>query len=350
MMKSRYHDIFHQMEKDREQGQGSNKNSHLLIIDGLNTFIRVFSAVPALNDDGMHIGGVTGFLRSIAASIRQHKPTRCVIIFDGKGGSARRKKLYPNYKANRANKTAFNRHKEFASLQDEQDSMKRQYGRMIQYLNCLPVTTMAIDQIEADDAIAYLTTQVYNKPDNRVTIVSTDRDFLQLVDHRVSVWSPVKKKMYTPDLMREEFGIDAKNYLLYRAITGDKSDNIPGVNGVGLKTMIKRIPIITEYSELSVDRLVEYVSGLDKKYKVHEILEQSGDQIKLNYDLMQLKDVDISGDAKMKIMHIAQDEITKMDVLAFKKMFMVDKMYTVIKDLDTWLSSAFNPLNAYRSL
>ena len=106
MMKNRYQDIFRQIEKDREQGQGSNKNSHLLIIDGLNTFIRVFSAVPALNDDGMHIGGVTGFLRSIAASIRQHKPTRCIVIFDGKGGSARRKKLYPNYKANRANKTA----------------------------------------------------------------------------------------------------------------------------------------------------------------------------------------------------------------------------------------------------
>ena len=350
MMNNRYHDIFHQIEKDREQGRGSDKNSHILIIDATNTFIRVFSAVPALNDDGMHIGGVTGFLRSIAANIRQHKPTRCIIVFDGKGGSAKRKKLYPNYKANRANKTAFNRYQEFASLDDEQDSMKRQYGRMIQYLHCLPVTTMAIDHIEADDAIAYLTAQVYDKPSNRVTIVSTDRDFLQLVDDRVSVWSPVKKRMYTPDLMREEFGIDAKNYLLYRAITGDKSDNIPGINGVGLKTMIKRIPPITEYTELSVDRLVEYVSDLDKKYKVHELIEKSGDQIKLNYNLMQLKDVDISGDAKMKIMHIAQDEITKMDVLSFKKMFMVDKMYTIIKDLDTWLASAFNPLNAYRSL
>ena len=349
-MNNRYHDIFHQIEKDREQGRGSDKNSHILIIDATNTFIRVFSAVPALNDDGMHIGGVTGFLRSIAANIRQHKPTRCIIVFDGKGGSAKRKKLYPNYKANRANKTAFNRYQEFASLDDEQDSMKRQYGRMIQYLHCLPVTTMAIDHIEADDAIAYLTAQVYDKPSNRVTIVSTDRDFLQLVDDRVSVWSPVKKRMYTPDLMREEFGIDAKNYLLYRAITGDKSDNIPGINGVGLKTMIKRIPLITEYTELSVDRLVEYVSDLDKKYKVHELIEKSGDQIKLNYNLMQLKDVDISGDAKMKIMHIAQDEITKMDVLSFKKMFMVDKMYTIIKDLDTWLASAFNPLNAFRSL
>ena len=95
-MKARYLDIFREIEEDHKQGKGSSKNSHLLVIDGLNTFIRVFSAVPALNDDGMHIGGVTGFLRSIAAVIRKHKPTRCVIVFDGKGGSVRRKRMYPN--------------------------------------------------------------------------------------------------------------------------------------------------------------------------------------------------------------------------------------------------------------
>ena len=86
-MKARFFDLLQEVERDREQGTGSNKNSHILIIDGLNTFIRVFSAVPALNDDGMHIGGVTGFLRSVASAIRQHKPTRCIIVFDGKGGS-----------------------------------------------------------------------------------------------------------------------------------------------------------------------------------------------------------------------------------------------------------------------
>ena len=113
-MKARFFDILKEVEREHEQGTGSSKDSHLMIIDGLNTFIRVFSAVPALNDDGDHIGGVTGFLRSIAANIRQHKPTRCVIVFDGKGGSRRRKDLYPEYKANRANKTAFNRYQEFA--------------------------------------------------------------------------------------------------------------------------------------------------------------------------------------------------------------------------------------------
>ena len=349
-MKARYLDIFREIEEDHKQGKGSSKNSHLLVIDGLNTFIRVFSAVPALNDDGMHIGGVTGFLRSIAAVIRKHKPTRCVIVFDGKGGSVRRKRMYPNYKANRANKTAFNRYKEFASLEDEQQSMRRQYGRMIQYLQCLPITTLAIDNIEADDAIAYISNEIFTKQENKVTIVSTDRDFLQLVNNRISVWSPIKKKMYTPNIMREEFGIDAKNYLLYRALTGDKSDNIPGVNGVGLKTMIKRLPIITENRQLSVEEFVEAATNAEKKYKVHEIIESNMDTIQLNYKLMQLKDVDIAGTTKLLIQEKIHEEINPMDVLNFKKMFMADKMYTVIKDLDTWMSTSFNSLNAFRNL
>ena len=349
-MKARFFDLLQEVERDREQGTGSNKNSHILIIDGLNTFIRVFSAVPALNDDGMHIGGVTGFLRSVASAIRQHKPTRCIIVFDGKGGSTRRKSLYPNYKANRAVKTKFNRYEEFASLQDEQQSMKQQFGRMVEYLQALPITTMAIDQIEADDAIAYIANEIFTEPDNRVTIVSTDRDFLQLVNERITVWSPVKKIMYTPAVMREEFGLDSKNYLLYRALTGDKSDNIPGVNGVGLKTMLKQFPLMAENAEVSVESFVEYAETVDKKYKIHETVAQNKELIELNCRLMQLKNVDISGNIKMLIMNLVNEEINKMDVLSFKRMFMEDKMYTVIKDLDNWISSAFNPLNTYRNL
>lgn len=349
-MKARFFDLLQEIDNDRINGVGSNKNSRVLIIDGLNTFIRVFSAVPALNDDGMHIGGVTGFLRSVAAAIRQHKPTRCIIVFDGKGGSARRKSLYPNYKANRAVKTKFNRYEEFTSLQDEQVSMKQQFGRMIEYLQCLPITTMAIDHIEADDAIAYIANEIFTDPEHKVTIVSTDRDFLQLVNDRITVWSPVKKIMYTPSVMREEFGIDSKNYLLYRALTGDKSDNIAGVNGIGLKTMIKQFPMMSNADEIDVESFVEYATTVDKKYKIHETVAKNKEQIELNYRLMQLKNVDISGTTKMLIMNLTDAEINKLDVLSFKRMFMSDKMYTVIKDLDTWMSSAFNPLNAYRSL
>ena len=349
-MKARYQDILREIEREKEQGTGSTKDSHLLVIDGLNTFIRVFSAVPALNDDGQHIGGVTGFLRSVAAVVRLIKPTRCVIVFDGKGGSRRRKDLYPEYKANRANKTAFNRYQEFASLEDEQDSMKRQFGRLIQYLNCLPVTTLSIDNVEADDIMAYIANEIYTKDENRATIVSTDRDFLQLVNNRISVWSPIKKKMYTPSVMQEEFGFSSKNYLLYRSFIGDKSDNIPGLKGVGPKSLIKYFPVFTEDREITVEEIVQYANDVDKKYKVHSLVSENKELLELNYKLMQLKEVDINGNAKMLTMNKVQGDIDKLNTLEFKKMFMADKMYTVIKDLDSWLNSSFNSLNAYASL
>jgi DNA polymerase-1 len=349
-MKARFFDILKEVEREHEQGTGSSKDSHLMIIDGLNTFIRVFSAVPALNDDGDHIGGVTGFLRSIAANIRQHKPTRCVVVFDGKGGSRRRKDLYPEYKANRANKTAFNRYQEFASLEDEQDSMKRQFGRLIQYLNCLPITTLSIDNVEADDIMAYIANEIYTKDENRATIVSTDRDFLQLVNNRISVWSPIKKKMYTPSVMQEEFGFSPKNYLLYRSFIGDKSDNIPGLKGVGPKSLIKYFPMFTEDREIHIHEIVEYATNVDKKYKVHELVSNNKELLELNYKLMQLKEVDINGNAKMLTLDKIKGDIDKLNTYEFKKMFMQDKMYTVIKDLDSWLKNSFNALNAYTSL
>ena len=349
-MKARYQDILREIAREKEQGTGSSKDSHLLVIDGLNTFIRVFSAVPALNDDGQHIGGVTGFLRSVAAVVRLIKPTRCVIVFDGKRGSRRRKDIYPEYKANRANKTAFNRYQEFASLEDEQDSMKRQFGRVIQYLNCLPVTTLSIDNVEADDIMAYIANEIYTKDENRVTICSTDRDFLQLVNNRISVWSPIKKKMYTPSVMQEEFGFSSKNYLLYRSFIGDKSDNIPGLKGVGPKSLIKYFPVFTEDREITVEEIVQYANDVDKKYKVHTLVSENKELLELNYKLMQLKEVDINGNAKMLTMNKIQGDIDKLNTLEFKKMFMADKMYTVIKDLDSWLKSSFNSLNAYASL
>ena len=352
MKNPRFQQLFHDIVKEHQEGGPSDINSKILILDGLNTFIRVFSAVPALNDDGEHIGGVTGFLRSIAANIRLLKPTRVIICFDGKGGSKRRKKIYPDYKANRAVKTAFNRYKEFATLTDESESMKKQFGRLIEYLNCLPVTMLAVDNIEADDAIAYIANEVYTGPEQKVQIVSTDRDFLQLVNNRISVWSPIKKKMYTPELMQEEFGINASNYLLYRTFLGDKTDNIPGVKGVALKSLKKFFPMITENRHVGINEIIDHAKdGSDTgRYKIYKSVVESMDQIDLNHNLMQLKEVDIAGSLKLMIHDKVKGPIDKLNTLEFKKMFMRDKMYTVIKDLDTWLVTSFNALNAFASM
>lgn len=346
---NRYQKFFQEVVEEHQEGRPSDFNSRILIFDGLNTFIRVFSAVPALNDDGDHIGGVTGFLRSIGSVVRQLKPTRVIICFDGKGGSKRRKKIFPNYKANRAVKTKFNRYQEFATKEDESDSMRKQFGRLIQYLNCLPVTLLAVDNVEADDVIAYIANEVYTDPSQKVQIVSTDRDFLQLVNNRISVWSPIKKKMYTPDVIQEEFGINASNYLLYRTFIGDTSDNIPGVKGVALKSLVKFFPMITENREISLNEIIDHASVEANvgRYKIYKSVLESKDQADLNHNLMQLKEVDMAGAIKMMVHDKAKEPVAKLNILEFKKMFMQDKMYSVIKDLDSWLTTSFNTLNAY---
>ena len=344
-MNDRLLQLYEQVTKDRSvSNEAIHSDERVLIVDGLNTYIRVFSAVPALNDDGDHVGGVVGFLRSIAALVRQFRPTRCVLVFDGKGGSARRKKVFSNYKANRAVKTKFNRHLEFESIDDEQASMKAQFARMVEYLQTLPVTLISIDHVEADDVIAYLTQETFAKSE-RVIISSTDRDFLQLISERVQVWSPVKKKLYDKRALQEEYLVHPNNYLTYRTVIGDKSDNIPGVNGVALKTLVKLFPELTEEEQIDVDMLIDKASQVKGKAAV--TLTESKTQLDMNWDLMQLKDVDIPANTKLLVHDIAHRPINKMNQLEFKKMFMQDKLYTVIKDVDFWLRDTFLSLTAY---
>ena len=332
-----------------ELGKPREKDDHVLIIDGLNTFIRVFSAVPALNDDGMHVGGVIGFLKSVGANIRQFQATRCVVVFDGTGGSQRRRKLYPDYKSNPKNKTKMKRYDEFADLVDEQKSMKEQFVRLIEYFDVLPLTVISIDNIEADDVIAYIAKQYYDKHDNKITIVSSDRDFLQLVNTKIRVWSPIKKKLYTPEKIQEEFGILPENYLLYRMMSGDASDNIPGINGVGLKTLISRFPNMNQ-KEMDFDKIIEEAKGnIDSgsKIKIFNEIVTNRELLHRNYRLMQLSEVDISATSSLGIVGKMDATINKLNTRTFKRLFLEDKLYENIKDVDKWLRDTFNRLNIY---
>ncbi len=108
-MISKYAELLKEVKKEHLEVKEEHLNDKVLIVDGLNQFIRVFGAVPALNDDGNHCGGITGFLLSTAATIRIIKPTRVIVVFDGKGGSQRRKEKYSAYKQGRTGLTKINR-------------------------------------------------------------------------------------------------------------------------------------------------------------------------------------------------------------------------------------------------
>ena len=91
-MNKKYNDIFKEIENDHIRNINNTKNSRVLIVDGLNQFIRCWSSVPTMNDDGDHVAGITCVLKSIGFAVRKINPTRVIIVFDGKGGSQSRKK------------------------------------------------------------------------------------------------------------------------------------------------------------------------------------------------------------------------------------------------------------------
>ena len=98
--KSKIFSLFQEFSKEKKNELEVERdiNSDTLLVDGMNTFMRVWSMYPTTNENGDHIGGYTGFLKSIGHAIRLRKPTRCVVVFDGKGGSTRRRKIFSDYK------------------------------------------------------------------------------------------------------------------------------------------------------------------------------------------------------------------------------------------------------------
>ena len=339
-MKNRYKEILESLNEDTAPKQ---QNDRILIIDGLNTFIRSFAVNPSTNEDGIHVGGMTGFMHSIGYAIRNIRPTRVIICFDGRGGSQRRRKIFPDYKGNRRVRKHLTRANTFQSIDDERISMSQQMNRLTQYLETLPLTTLAPENIEADDAMAYICEQVY--PKSQCILMSTDRDFLQLVSDRVQVWSPTKKKMYVGETIREEFGLDSKNFIILKCITGDGSDNIPGIRGAGIKSLQKRLPILFGEKQIQLSDVLEYVKENGDNTQLSKALKDSKEMLETNHKLMQLQDVDISGHSKESIINVVRSNIPRLNKLEFEKMILEDNLNGIFKNPSLWLRDSFLPLD-----
>ena len=343
-MKGLYKNILNEVESERESNQSRERNSRVMIIDGLNTFIRSWTVNPTMNEDGDHTGGVVGSLKSIGYQIRELNPTRCIVTFDGKGGSKSRKKVYEGYKAGRENrKFRVNRqYMEFLDEEEEQLSMRQQFVWLNDVLDYLPVQTMIYDGIEADDTIAYLTKHTQQDLDGEVVIVSTDKDFLQLVSDKVSVFSPTKKKMYTRQVVFDEFGIWPENLLLYRTLDGDKSYNIPGIRGCGVKTLLKRFPELSEDRLITHEEFFKMCEEKQGKIKLYDDILKAKDQLLMNKRLMELDEPHIPTNQKLKILERFNVDDIQFNKLDFLKVGQKYKILQNWRDINDWLHSTFH--------
>lgn len=333
-MINRYQALINELKLRQDEVEVVSKNSRVLIVDGLNTFIRAYAASPVTNGDGEHVGGISGFLMSVGHAIKAINPTRLVVVFDGKDGSARRRSLYPDYKANRKVKIRLNR----SETVDKEDNQLHQLMRLTEYLDIMPVTTIVVDKAEADDVIAYLSNDYLAEKNSQVFIMSSDKDFMQLVDDRVHVWSPTKKQMfYTQDVL-ETFGVHPKNFALFRALIGDDSDNIPGVKGLGGPTLLNKFPNFASVP-MTMDQFFDYVRELvaENRAKIYDKVLQSEADVRLYYEIIQLGVSNINMSNKMKIIDMMEQTTNKLAKVRFHTMLIEDRMTSAIKNVEMWL-------------
>lgn len=341
-MKDLYKNILNEVTEEHKTNHLRERNSRVLIIDGLNTFIRSWTTNPTMNEDGDHTGGVIGSLKSIGFQIREFNPTRVVVTFDGKGGSNSRKQIFEGYKSERG-KNRFRVNRQYQGMMDEEEeqlSMKRQFVWLNDILDYLPIKTMIYDGIEADDVIAQITTQI-KKENEEVVIVSTDKDFLQLVSETVKVYSPTKKKLYNRQMVFDEYGLWPQNLLLFRTLDGDNSDNIPGVKGCGLKTVLKAFPELSEDRLISFEEFLQLAEERVGKLKIYKDIVDNSELILRNKKLMQLSEPTISTSNKLKILDRYNQEDVLLEKMNFFKVGMKYKILQNWNDINDWLKSTF---------
>lgn len=270
----------------------------ILLVDGLNLFMRHFVVNPSISEQGTHIGGVTGFLKSLEHLSNRIGPSRVIVVWES-GGSPRRRAIYSNYK-NKRRPQKLNRYYG-DDIPDTVENRSDQLSLLVSLLRHAPIQQIYVPDCEADDVIGYISKYVFQ--DTRLVIVSSDKDLYQLLSKRVIQFSPGQKKFITTKDVKEKFQISVENFCTARCFVGDKSDGLSGVPRAGFSSLYKRFPELKEDKFVSVEDIIKKSKKMieNSKLKLYTNIIDYSDIAKRNWKLMYLDGVGLSGTQIMKI-------------------------------------------------
>ena len=271
----------------------------ILIIDALNMMYRNYIVDPSISTHGAPIGGLKGFMKSLQKLVRETSPNEIIICWDGEGGSQKRRSQNKDYKGGRK-PVRLNRMAKNLTEEEESENKFWQQIRLIEYLNHLPVTQLMLPSVEADDIIGYVS-QYPKFREHQKVIVSSDKDFFQLCSGQTILYRPIQKTILNESRVTEEYGIHPNNFALARAICGDPSDNIKGIQGAGLATIAKRFPFLRGEESSTIDMIIDHCEVQEKKLLIHQRILDNRDKIVDNYKMMQLYSPSISAQGTEKI-------------------------------------------------
>ena len=248
------------------------KGHHLHLIDGSGFIFRAYHALPPLTrkSDGLPVGAVSGFCNMLFKIIEDQKgsnaPTHLVVVFDAKGKTFR-SDIYPEYKMNRP---------------PAPEDLVPQFPLTRDATRAFGLACIEQEGFEADDIMATLAIQARDAG-GHVTIVSSDKDLMQLVGNGVEMYDAMKNKRIGSEQVVEKFGVGPNRVIDVQSLAGDSVDNVPGAPGIGIKTAAL---LINEYGDL--DSLLERAFEI-KQPKRRETLIDNADQIRTSRDLVTLK-------------------------------------------------------------
>ena len=312
--------------------------SKTLLIDGDNLFKIGFHGVKDLYSDGSHIGGVYHFINTIRKFLEEHNHDKVIVFWDGDSNSSIRKSIYPQYKGNR--RQDMNEYKYESYLQ--------QKARVKMYLEEVFVRQVEMINNEADDLIAYYS-QIADDED--IIIFSGDKDLTQLISQRVTIYSPVARKYFKngDKISINKVDIPHENILITKVFTGDKSDNIDGIEGLGEKTLVKLFPVMLE-KPCTIEEILDYARNIQQK-KLPKSLQNIltgrtksailGEQFYLiNKQIVDLKNPLITDDGKSLVEQIHTDTIDPTDrgYKNLMRLMMEDGLFKYLpKDDEAWV-------------
>jgi DNA polymerase I len=244
-------------------------NAHVLHLIDISSYIyRAYYAIRELStSQGFPTNAIYGVTNMLLKVLREREPTHLALVFDSKPPTFRHHR-YPDYKAHRPGMP---------------EDLSKQLDYLRRIITALNLPALELEGYEADDLIATLT-RLALKAGMRVEIISGDKDLLPLADADVTIWDPMREVYFTPELIEEKFGLPPATLVDMRALTGDPSDNIPGVPGIGPKTAQK---LISRFQTL--ENLLAHLDEVKEK-KIRDRLQEHQDQARLSQCLLYLED------------------------------------------------------------
>jgi DNA polymerase-1 len=232
-----------------------------LLVDGNNLFKIGFHGVRDYYHKNNHIGGLYHFINTLRRFIEEHNYDKVIVVWDGENNVSQRRLIYANYKMNRRQ----------SLTEEKKSSYDWQMSRIKQYLEDMFIRQLEVEGCEADDVIAYYCNI---SEDEHKTIFSSDKDLTQLISEKVTIYSPSEKKYLKQGekINLKDISIPHENIKTFKIISGDKSDNVDGIQYMGEKTFVTLFPEIVE-KVLTVEDILSQAENLHSSNKNNRALQ-----------------------------------------------------------------------------